>query len=160
MSTMGYVQMTNTLATCARCGITASIAYRDLKGYTCGPCKSVERRSLPPTRADAFNGHMVRRGMVWHPVPADGPTIKASTEDAAPTAETQPARVESPSTSTPRPVAVGVLCHCGCLLRHENETCPACLVWALKVAAIASWAAAERANRHLPTHHTRKDMAA
>lgn len=95
----------------------------------------VRMTTLSPDRLT--NGTWIRRGLikVWRPNP--------------------PVRVE------PVTYWTGVLCHCGCLLRHENETCPACLVWALKVATIASWAAAERANRHLPTHHTsRKDMAA
>lgn len=86
-----------------------------------------------PSRRDAFNGHWERRGLVYIPVPADGPIIKASTEDAAPPAETQPERVELSSSPTPRPVRVGVLCECGCLLKDADELCPACVIpWCLK----------------------------
>jgi hypothetical protein len=48
-----------------------------------------------------------------------------------------------------RPVT-GVLCHCGCLLRDETETCPACLLWADDNAVRSSWRVTEfyRSNEH------------
>jgi hypothetical protein len=36
----------------------------------------------------------------------------------------------------------GTVCHCGCLLRDETETCPQCVLWAEDDAAKASWLAA------------------
>lgn len=43
---------------------------------------------------------------------------------------------------TPPLKPLGFVCHCGCLLTHEGESCPSCLLWSILNAARASWAKA------------------
>lgn len=54
--------------------------------------------------------------------------------------------------------SLGVLCHCGCLLRHPLESCPNCLVWAIADEARHSWEAAQEF--YHPTQSIAEELAA
>lgn len=104
-----------------------------------------------PGDRHAFRGRRIKRGGIWHFIPDDGPTIKATCgkqEDAIPLAETQPEAGERLLSSAARPAGVGTICECGCLLRDPDELCPACVIpWCRAQEAPHKQLMAERANR-------------
>lgn len=96
--------------------MTANLARIDTGNY--------HRDAIPTRKHELTGGH-------WEKRPAG---LRVWVKDKPASAPVKP----EPPTSW-RLLSTTALCHCGCLLRDELETCPACLVWAERDAIRHSW---------------------
>lgn len=88
----------------------------------------------------AFHGRWAQRGLIRVPVVDEKPAA------VLPRPGDLDHKARKPCEAGRRPKYRATICDCGCLI-VPGETCPACLAWAEHDAVVASWRAAERANR-------------